>query len=114
MAMGGDSGGDNRGGGHSGPIAVFALERDEGEYAYIAQQMLKGVPPYVSAYSMKLPGIYAVYALIMAVFGQTETGIHPGLIVFNAATIFVIFLFAKRFFGAVAGVAAGGIYAERR
>jgi 4-amino-4-deoxy-L-arabinose transferase-like glycosyltransferase len=92
-------------------LLSLPLERDEGEYAYIAQQMLKGVPPYVSAYSMKLPGIYIVYAVILAVFGQTQTAIHLGLLVFNAATIFVIFLLARRFFGAVAGVTAGGVYA---
>jgi len=50
-------------------LLSIPLERDEGEYAYIAQQMLKGVPPYESAYSMKLPGIYAVYALFLAIFG---------------------------------------------
>jgi hypothetical protein len=94
-----------------GRLLSVPFERDEGEYAYIAQQMLKGVPPYVSAYSMKLPGIYVVYALIMTLFGQTHTGIHLGLLVFNAGTIFVIFLLARRFFGSVAGVMAGGVYA---
>jgi hypothetical protein len=94
-----------------GRLLSIPLERDEGEYAYIAQQMLKGVPPYVSAYSMKLPGIYVVYAMIMSVFGQTQTGIHLGLLVFNAGTIFVTFLLARRFFGSVAGVMAGGVYA---
>lgn len=87
------------------------FERDEGEYAYIAQQMLKGVPPYISAYSMKLPGIYVVYALIMTLFGQTHTGIHLGLLIFNSATIFVVFLLAKKLFGSIAAVTAGGIYA---
>ncbi len=94
-----------------GRLLPVPLERDEGEYAYIAQQMLKGIPPYVSAYSMKLPGIYVVYALIMSVFGQTHTGIHLGLLIFNAATIFVVFLLAKKLFGSIAAVAAGGIYA---
>lgn len=94
-----------------GQLLSIPFERDEGEYAYIAQQMLKGVPPYVSAYSMKLPGIYVVYALIIAVFGQTHTGIHLGLLIFNAATIFVIFLLAKKLFGSIAAVAAGGAYA---
>jgi Dolichyl-phosphate-mannose-protein mannosyltransferase len=87
------------------------FERDEGEYAYIAQQMLKGIPPYISAYSMKLPGIYVVYALIMTLFGQTHTGIHLGLLIFNGATIFVVFLLTKKLFGSIAAVAAGGIYA---
>jgi hypothetical protein len=87
------------------------FERDEGEYAYIAQQMLQGVPPYVSAYSMKLPGIYAVYALIMAVFGQTYTAVHLGLLIFNAATIFIVFIVARKVFGPLAGVMAGGVFA---
>jgi hypothetical protein len=93
-----------------GRLLSVPLERDEGEYAYIAQQMLNGVPPYVSAYSMKLPGIYVVYALIMTLFGQTHTGIHLGLLIFNAATIFVVFLLAKKLFGSIAAVAAGGAY----
>jgi len=45
-------------------IAPMPLERDEGEYAYVAQQMLNGVPPYESAYSMKLPGIYVISELL--------------------------------------------------
>ncbi|MGB7581842.1 MAG: glycosyltransferase family 39 protein [Sedimentisphaerales bacterium] len=94
-----------------GRLLSVPFERDEGEYAYIAQQMLKGVPPYVSAYSMKLPGIYVVYALIMTLFGQTHTGVHLGLLIFNAATIFVVFLLAKKIFGSIAAVAAGGVYA---
>ena len=94
-----------------GQLLSVPFERDEGEYAYIAQQMLKGVPPYISAYSMKLPGIYVVYAMIMSVFGQTQTGVHLGLLIFNAATIFVVFLLAKRLFGSLAAIAAGGAYA---
>jgi hypothetical protein len=92
-------------------LASMPLERDEGEYAYIAQQVLKGVPPYESAYSMKLPGIYVIYALFLAAFGQTITAIHLGLIIFNAATIIVVFLLTRRMFGDLAGVAAGGSYA---
>jgi len=36
----------------------FPLERDEGEFGYIAQEMLRGVPIYESAYTQKLPGTY--------------------------------------------------------
>jgi len=92
-------------------LSTMPFERDEGEYAYIAQQMLKGVPPYVSAYSMKLPGIYAVYALILAVFGQTHIAIHLGLVIVNAATILVIFWLTKDLFGELAGIASAGTYA---
>ena len=47
------------------------LERDEGEFAYVAQLMLQGVPPYVLAYNMKLPGTYGAYAVVLPLFGQT-------------------------------------------
>jgi tetratricopeptide (TPR) repeat protein len=87
------------------------LERDEGEYAYGGQLLLHGIPPYKLIYSMKFPGIYAAYALIMAVFGQTITGIHLGLMLVNAFTIVLIFLLGKRVFSAAAGVAAAAAYA---
>ena len=46
----------------------FPLERDEGGYAYALQLILEGIPPYELAYNMKLPGTYAAYAAVMAVF----------------------------------------------
>src|SRR5450830_359041 len=64
------------------------LERDEGEFAYFGQLMLKGIPPFADAYSMKLPGIYGMYALIMSLFGQTAQGVHLGLLITNLATTF--------------------------
>src|SRR2546422_10177748 len=57
------------------------LDRDEGEYAYFGQLLLQGIPPYAQAYNFKMPGIYAVYALMLAAFGQTPAGIHLGLLV---------------------------------
>ncbi len=86
-------------------------ERDEGEYAYAGQLMLHGIPPYKLLYSMKFPGIDAAYAAIMAVFGQTITGIHLGFMLVNAATIVLIYLLGKRLFTPAAGVAACAAYA---
>src|SRR5437016_4519069 len=60
---------------------AIPLERDEGEYAYAGQLMLQGIPPYRLAYNMKFPGVYAAYALIMAIFGQTTEGIRFGVLV---------------------------------
>ncbi len=87
------------------------LERDEGEYAYAGQLLLQGVPPYQAAYNMKLPGTYAAYALIMAVFGQTPTGIHLGLALVNAATIWLMFLLGRKLLDEAAGAAAAVAYA---
>src|SRR5512146_175486 len=67
------------------------LERDEGEYAYMGQLLLQGVPPYGEAYNMKFPGTYLMYALIMALFGQTAQGIHIRLLLVNCAAIGLMF-----------------------
>jgi len=93
-------------------LSEVPLERDEGEYAYAGQLILDGVPPYAQVYNMKMPGIYAAYALILAIFGQTHTGIRLGLLVINAATIFLLFLLAKKLFdpiGALTTAAAFGL-----
>jgi len=87
------------------------LERDEGEYAYAGQLILHGLPPYLQAYNMKLPGVYAAYALIMAIFGQTIRGIHVGLILVNSASIVLVFLLARRLFDSLAGLVAGASFA---
>ena len=87
------------------------LERDEGEFAYMGQLMLQGIPPYLLAYNMKLPGIYAAYALVMAIFGQTIAAVHLGLLVVNAIAIVLLFLLTRRLFDDFAGVVAAASYA---
>lgn len=82
------------------------LERDEGEYAYAGQLILQGIPPYAQAYNMKMPGIYAAYALIMSVFGQTHVGIHLGLLVVNATTALLLFLLGRKLLNVFAGMTA--------
>src|SRR5512136_3438095 len=68
-------------------LLQIPLERDEGEFAYMGQLMLQGIPPYLLAYNMKFPGIYAAYALMMAIFGQTIAAIHLGLMIVNAIAV---------------------------
>jgi hypothetical protein len=87
------------------------LERDEGEYAYAGQLLLDGVPPYKLAYNMKLPGIYAAYAGIMALFGQTTAGIHFGFLLINLATLALLFLVARRLLDSAHAVVACVCYA---
>jgi len=91
-------------------LADMPLERDEGEYAYAGQLMLQGIPPYDLACNMKLPGTYASYALLMAVFGQTAFGIHVGVLFVNAANILLVFLLGRRLFDAPVGLAAAVSY----
>ncbi len=73
--------------------------------------MLEGIPPYKLAYNMKLPGTYAAYAALMAMFGETSSGVHEGFLVVNALTICLIFLLGTRLFGRLAGLVAATSYA---
>ncbi|MFZ1751074.1 MAG: glycosyltransferase family 39 protein, partial [Saprospiraceae bacterium] len=82
------------------------LERDEGEYAYMGQLMLKGHAPYSMAYNMKYPGTAMMYALLMSVFGQTATGVHLGLLVTNVGSLVLIYLIGSTMMSRVAGLVA--------
>ena len=87
-------------------LLSIPLERDEGEFAYMGQLMLQGIPPYALAANMKLPGTYAAYALIMALFGQTIEAIHLGLLLVNVSTMLMVFFLARRLFDDYAGAVA--------
>lgn len=86
------------------------LERDEGDYAYGGQLLLQGLKPYTDFYTMRMPGIYGVYALAMLVFGQTHGGIHAALTLVNAATIVLVFLVARSLYDRRVGAAAAVFY----
>jgi len=87
------------------------IDRDVGEYAYAGQLILQGVPPYSLAYNMKMPGIYAAYALILAIFGQTHFGIHTAILIINTATIILLFFLTKKLLGPIAGLASAVFFA---
>ncbi len=87
------------------------LDRDEGEYAYIGRLLLDGALPYASAYSMKLPGIYAVYAGLLTIFGGTPAGIRLGLTVVTSASTICVFILGLRLLGPWPAVAAAATFA---
>lgn len=86
------------------------LERDEGEYAYGGQLLLRGIPPYQLAYSMKFPGTMAVYAVFLSILGESAAAIRIGLIVTNLATIGLICFLGRQLFGKLGGIAAAASY----
>jgi 4-amino-4-deoxy-L-arabinose transferase-like glycosyltransferase len=87
-------------------IRLFStpLERDEGEYAYMGQLLLKGIPPFKEAFNMKLPGTSILYACIMFLFGETVVGIHLGLLIINSISILIIYLLGRRWLSPKAGI----------
>ena len=92
-------------------LLSIPLERDEGEFAYMGQLILQGIPPYLISYNMKLPGIYGAYALMMFVFGQTVEGIHVGFLLINGATTILIFLLVKRLYDSYTALIASASFA---
>ncbi len=99
-------------------IAFFRLrllgvpfERDEGEYAYVGNLILNGGLPYRDAYNMKLPGVYGMYALILAVFGSSPAGVHAGFALVSLATIALLYSAARRLFTPMIGLTAATAYA---
>jgi len=92
-------------------LLSIPLERDEGEFAYMGQLILQGIPPYLIFYHINLPGIYAAYALIMSVFGESAEGIHLGFLIINAATIISVFLLGKRLYDSYTGIIASASFA---
>ena len=99
-------------------VVVFArirllglpLERDEGEYAYTGQLILRGIPPYQFAYSMKFPGTSLAYALMMSIFGESTRGVHLGLIAVNLITVGLVFVVGRNLLGEIPGIAAASAY----
>jgi len=90
--------------------APVPLERDEGEYALMGQLILNGAPPYLEAASMKFPGTYYAYSAILAVFGQTVTGVHMGLMAVNLFSTVILYLIARPLLGAAGAALAGAAF----
>ena len=87
------------------------LERDEGEYAYMGQLLLKNIPPFTHAYTMKLPGVSILYAFFMFMFGQTQSAIHLGLLFVNGFCVILVYLLGHKLFDRDAALASSTSYA---
>ena len=87
------------------------LERDEGEYAYIGRLLLNGEAPYGVAGNHKFPGAYVAYAAIMALFGESASGIHIGFLLVNLASTTLLFFLGRGLGGNAIGLAAAAAWA---
>jgi 4-amino-4-deoxy-L-arabinose transferase-like glycosyltransferase len=92
-------------------IADIPLERDEGEYGYIAQRWLAGELPYRDSFNQKFPGPFLIYAIISCCLGESPAAIHWGLQLWSMGTITLVFLLGWRLFSAPAGIAAAALAA---
>ena len=86
------------------------LERDEGEYAYMAQLLLKGFAPFSNAYNMKYPGVSFFLAPFIALLGNSTTSIHIALLCANLVSVGFIYLITKRLMGQIEGIIAASLF----
>jgi hypothetical protein len=76
----------------------------------MGQLILDGAPPYLEAANMKFPGIYYAYSAILALFGQTVTGVHMGLLVVNLLSTIILYLLARPLLGSAGAALAGAAF----
>ena len=88
------------------PFVSVPLERDEGEYAYIAQRALHSEVPYRDAFDQKPPGIFLIYVLIFLALGQSIEAIHLGLHLWVLAVVVLVYRLVSRRAGPRAGLLA--------
>jgi 4-amino-4-deoxy-L-arabinose transferase-like glycosyltransferase len=91
-------------------LADIPLERDEGEFAYMAQLMLKGTAPYTEAYNMKMPFIYLIYQFKMMLLGQSTAGIRHGLLLANLLSIFLVFKISKKLLSTIGALISSFVF----
>lgn len=93
------------------PFVSVPLERDEGEYAYIAQRLLAGDVPYRDAFDQKPPGVFLAYAGAFVLLGQSIESIHLFAYAWTAVTALALFGCVRRLAGALAACFAVLVFA---
>lgn len=82
------------------------LERDEGGFAYCAQLIQQGIPPYTEVYDYKPPGLYFLYASAITIFGSNVEAVHLLLLIFSAGTSIMLFWLVKKWSDTTGGAIA--------
>jgi 4-amino-4-deoxy-L-arabinose transferase-like glycosyltransferase len=95
-------------------VALFVIIRlrffaepfdcDEGWYAYMGKEILRGSLPYRDLPEMKPPGGFYLYALGIALFGPTVYGIRLYSLLISMISTIGVFFVARRMAGTTAGL----------
>ncbi len=79
------------------PLLEVPLERDEGEYAYIAWRLGHGELPYRDWVDQKPPGVFWTYRLALALPIDPIPAVHGVAAAFAAASAVALFCLARGF-----------------
>jgi 4-amino-4-deoxy-L-arabinose transferase-like glycosyltransferase len=86
------------------------LERDEGGFAYIASEVLKGHLPFTTALDSKPPCLYFFFAIFIGLFGKTSIAFHSALLVSTVLSMMFIYLAGQKMQNRWMGVAAAILF----
>ena len=93
------------------PSLDLPFDRDEGEYATVAQQWAHGVEPYRDLLEQKPPLVPLLYRAAFALGGDTVASVRGLAMVWQLATVALVFLLMSRLAGDAAATAAAALYA---
>src|SRR5206468_5800024 len=78
------------------PLLSIPLERDEGEYAYIAWRLGYDELPYRDWVDQKPPAVFFIYRLALSLPFEPVRAIHFVALLFSAASACALFFLALR------------------
>lgn len=86
------------------PFRHAVLIRDEGEYAYLGQQILRGAIPYLDVYNQKTPLTFYLMAAIQWLAGPEVTSLRITTTVYGLITTVVLYVLTRRLWGGPAAI----------
>jgi hypothetical protein len=93
------------------PLLPIPLERDEGEYAYIAWRLGYDELPYRDWVDQKPPAVFFIYRLALSLPLEPIRAIHFVALLFSAASACALFFLALRFMNRFWAWAAAALFA---
>lgn len=93
------------------PLLAIPLERDEGEYAYIAWRLGYNELPYRDWFDQKPPAVFYVYRLALMLPFEPIRAIHFVALLFSATSACALFFLGLRFMGRFWAWLAGALFA---
>jgi 4-amino-4-deoxy-L-arabinose transferase-like glycosyltransferase len=93
------------------PLLPIPLERDEGEYAYIAWRLGYNELPYRDWFDQKPPAVFYVYRLAVMLPFEAVRAIHFVALLFSATSACALFFLGLRFMGRFWAWLAAAVFA---
>jgi len=87
------------------------LEADECNYAYIGAHLLQGQRLYIDLWDHQPFGIFAIFAAIIAIFGDAPVVFRWSATFFSLLTLGLVYLIARRIGGKTAAILAAVLFA---